>query len=210
MGGLSKKEGVKQRSVDMRSNLKTVGVLAIAMALAGCGGSVHWNVKASCTQKGGCGAEGEIGGTWGGGGGKESIPLYQRMLAAAAADVPDASLFEIDVSGSTVGYPENGTVRLILTNTQTGAVQASAMFNWYRSGNSLRLSDPGAVNAWSAAEGGTANKLTYRLTPFVVSAPAGPNTVVFSSKYEGVQTASATTQFTKCTTYPSPYLCSQQ
>jgi len=194
----------------MRLNLMAIGIVGAAMALTGCGGSVHWNVKASCTQKGGCGAEGEIGGTWGGGGGKESIPLYKKVLLAAAADVPDASLFEIDVSGSTVTYPDNGTVRLILTNTDTGVVQASALFNWYRSGNSLRLSDPGAVNSWSVAEGGSANKLTYKITPFTVNAPAGANTVVLSSKYEGVQTASATVQFTKCTTHPSPYLCSQE
>lgn len=192
----------------MRLNLMTIGIVGVAMALSGCGGTVHWNVKASCTQKGGCGAEGEIGGTWDGE--KDSLPLYKKLLLVAAADVPDASLFEIDVSGSTITYPENGTVRLILTNTDTGVVQASALFNWYRSGNSLRLSDPGAVNSWSVTAGGNANKLTYKITPFTVNAPAGANTVVLSSKYEGVQTASATAQFTKCTPYPSPYLCSQE
>lgn len=129
------------------------------------------------------------------------------MLLAVAADIPDASLFEIDVSGSTITYPSSGQATLTLVDNTTNTVIAARQFAWYRSGNTLRLSDPDSVNTWAATEGGAANELRYSLPRMVTSAPPGPNVIAVKSIYQGSQTASATSEFTACTTYPSPYLC---
>lgn len=135
-----------------------------------------------------------------------SVPLAERLLSSA--NVVDASELELDVSGTSFSYPLTGTVTLILTDRSTNSIQAARQFGWIRSGTILRLADSDAVNAWAAAEGGTANYLTYRLAPVRTSVP-GEHTASIKTLYDGVVRATATTSFTVCTRHPSPYPCMQ-
>lgn len=126
-----------------------------------------------------------------------------------AADVADAAQFAIDVSGSTIVYPSTGTVTLILKNSDTGVVLAMRDFSWARTGSLLKLSHPDAVNDWALAAGGDANELTYKLANFPMNSGYGEQIVSVASTYEGTVTASATSTYYRCTSYPSPYQCMQ-
>lgn len=191
----------------MHKGVLAVAMIAVCSSLTGCMNTVSWSIEGNCSAKASCSVSGKIGGTFGGPGEKQSLPIYEKLLAVAASDIPDASLFEIDVTGSTISYPTNGLVTLTLVDTNTSVVTAAKQFSWYRSGNILRLSDPNAVNSWATSNGGTANELRYTLERMTTSAAVGPNTISVKSKYQGVQTASATSQFTVCSRYPSPYMC---
>lgn len=127
----------------------------------------------------------------------------------AAAEIPDAYQFHIDVSGSTVSYPNTGTAILKLTDAESGIAIAARTFGWTRTGNLIRLTEPDAVNTWASSVSGNIGGMTYTLNPFTVVAQPGLQTVALKSVYEGTATASATSTFVKCTTYPSPYLCMQ-
>jgi hypothetical protein len=169
-----------------------------------------WEVNAGCEnlpRKPDCKVGGKVGGSWGGGGKQQMISLAAAVLAAA--DVADAALFEIDVSGSTIPYPASGTTTLTLKDTITGVVQAAAQFAWYRIGSIIRLSDPDAVNNWALANGGSANELSYQMTPFSAANIYGEHSISVASKYAGQTTAAATSTFYRCSTYPSPYQCMQ-
>lgn len=178
--------------------------IAATLALVGCAGAT-WNVKATCKTDGDCQVEGSIGGTIPGGG--SNGRLADKMLASSAPW--DAADFVLDVSGSTVHYPSTGRVTLTLIDRSTDVVQAARQFDWVRNGSILRLVDPDTVNAWAATEGGTANDLTYKLARFETGAPPGDHIASVKSKYQGQVTASATTHFSVCTPYPSPYQCMQ-
>lgn len=184
---------------------KILAVMAIAglAGLTACAGAT-WNVKVVCKPDGDCHGEGSIGGTIPPRG--NSVPLAERLLSSA--NVVDASELELDVSGTSFSYPLTGTVTLILTDRSTNSIQAARQFGWIRSGTILRLADSDAVNAWAAAEGGTANDLTYRLAPVRTSVP-GEHTASIKTLYDGVVRATATTSFTVCTRHPSPYPCMQ-
>lgn len=179
--------------------------LVICTSLVGCAG-MNYGVKGSCDTTGKCAIEGSISGTIPPGK-PQMMALASQMLAAT--EVPDAALFEIDVSGSTISYPATGTVTITLKDTATDTVQAAKLFNWTRTGNSIRLADPDAVNAWAATEGGNANELSYKLTRFATTSGAGDQIISTAAKYEGVVKATASSSFTRCTTYPSPYQCMQ-
>lgn len=186
----------------MRNRILALSILTASLGMTGC--ATSWEVSATCSQTAKCSATGKIGGTFD----KRSIPLHEKILMTALADVPDASQFELDLCGSTVTYPSTGTVTLTLFNTTTNTAVAARQFAWYRSGNTLRLSDPNAVNAWAASDGGNANELRYTLARTDVAANPGENVITVTSKYQGSQTATSSSSFVRCTTYPSPYLCS--
>jgi len=192
--------------------MNTVNALAstlgIVLVLTSCG-SVEWQLGASCEQSKKCRIEGKIGGKVGHGL-RESILLHQRLLAVALAELPDAAHFEIDVSGSTVAFPTTGDVLLSLVDTRNGTVTAKRQYAWRRTGVTLRLADPDAVNAWAAASGGSADELRYTLNPFFVGAAPGPNTIATASRYRGVRRAASVSDFNVCTKYPSPHQCGAQ
>lgn len=187
----------------MKRKILALLVAAGVIGLSACAGAT-WNVKVVCKPDGDCHGEGSIGGTIPPKG--SSMPLAERLLRSAS--VVDAAAFELDVSGSTFSYPLTGSVTLILTDRTTNSIQAARQFGWIRSGAMLRLADPDAVNAWAAAEGGTANDLTYRLAPVRTSVP-GEHSASIKTRYDGVVRATATTTFTVCTRHPSPYPCMQ-
>lgn len=185
----------------------------VCLSLGGCASTSQgtWEINGKCSglpSNPSCEIGGKIGGTWGGGGGtQQMVSLAQRVMVAA--DVADAAQFSIDVSGSTIAYPATGTVTLVLKNADTGIVRATQVFNWTRSGNLLKLSNPDAVNDWALANGGDANELTYKLNRFPMNSGYGEQLISVKSKYEDTVTASATSTYYRCTTYPSPYQCMQ-
>lgn len=132
---------------------------------------------------------------------------FDRIMLASAAEVPDAARFEIDVSGSSVAFPANGSVTLQLFDPQQGVTIASRQFQWHRTGNILRLVDPDGANTWAAAESGPATELRYDLATFDVGAAPGPNTIAAASRYGGATKAASVSDFQVCTKYPSPYQC---
>lgn len=140
----------------------------------------------------------------------QASPIYQRLAALAVSEIPDAALFEIDLSGSSVTYPSTGNVTLTLYDSAGGVAVAARQFSWYRSGTVLRLTDPDSANAWAAAEGGSANELRYALATVSANANPGEQIISVASRYEGATTASASSTFTVCTKDPSPYQCSMQ
>lgn len=134
-----------------------------------------------------CEAGGEISGTFGGGGGS---PPQLRAAMLTATETPDAAQFYIDTTGSTIAYPATGTVTISLVVSFTDTVQAAKLFAWTRSGNIIRLTDPDAVNAWAAANGGKADKMTYKMTMFQSNYGIGDQQMKVTSVYEGTATAS--------------------
>ncbi|MBN5049645.1 hypothetical protein D3C81_1486970 [compost metagenome] len=187
---------------NLRMIVATVG---IAVGTAGCG-PVEWQVSASCEETKKCRIEGKIGGKIGGGE-RSSIPWYERLLKSSTSEIPDAAQFDIDISGSSVAFPANGLVTLLLFDSRLGAATAARQFHWQRSGNSLTLSNPDEVNAWAAGAAGTADELRYDLAAFDVGAVPGPNTIAASSRYQGATKAASVSDFQVCTKYPSPYQC---
>ena len=195
--------------------LKAVLVVALSVACLSLGGCATtsqgtWEISGKCSglpSKPSCEIGGKIGGTWGGGGGgnKKLVALAQQVLVAA--DVADAAQFSIDVSGSTITYPDSGIVTLMLKNRSTGVVRATKDFSWIRSGSILKLADPDSVNNWALSSGGDANEITYSLKRFQVNSGYGEQVISVASKYEDVVTAAATSTYYRCTAYPSPYAC---
>lgn len=180
-----------RKSDHMKTSLLYAGVIvALPLLLSGCAG-VSWKAGASCDTTKKCEIHGEISGS-----SARSQSLIASMLSASEA--ADAAQFVVDVSGSTVPYPSQGTVTVSLVESSTGTVQASRLFDWTRSGNTIRLVDPNAVNAWAAANGGSADAMRYRLTKFQSDYGLGSQTIAVSSAYEGVTNASAVSTFESC------------
>jgi hypothetical protein len=186
----------------MKSTVCYIVLIVSSVALAGC--AANWKVKAACDTTKKCSIEGEIGGTF-----PKSQSLSYAMLSTS--DVSDAADFYIETSGSTIAYPATGTVTINLINSSTGAIRASKLFAWTRTGTVIKLTDPSAVNAWAAASGGDADSMKYRMTRFQSDYGIGNQTIAAASVYEGTVTATATSTFQSCTPpgVYSPYPCAQ-
>lgn len=191
----------------MKKELAVSSALLSCLGLAGCRNETSWSVEGSCNNKSNCSITGKIGGAFGGGG--EPLPLYGCVLAAAATEIADAALFELDLGGSSFTYPSNGQVTLTLTDSASGAVTAARQFAWARSGNVLKLSDPNAVDSWASSEGGTTTEIGYTLGHVHVDALLGDNVISIISRYQGQQTAASVSFFNVCTKDPSPYSCAE-
>lgn len=188
------------------SNLRTIVVaIGITLTSAGCG-PMEWQLSASCEETKKCRIEGRIGGKIGGGE-RNGLPWFERILQASTSEVPDAPQFEIDVSGSSIAFPANGSVTLLLFDGRQGSTIAAKQFQWHRTGTLLRLVDPDGANAWAAAAAGPATELRYDLATFDVGAAPGPNTIAAASRYRGATKAASVSDFQVCTKYPSPYQC---
>lgn len=188
------------------SNLRIiVAAVGITLTSTGCG-PMEWQLSASCEENKKCRMEGRIGGKIGGGE-RDGLPWFERILLASTSEVPDAAQFEIDVSGSSIAFPANGSVTLLLFDGRQGATIAARQFQWHRTGTILRLVDPDGANAWAAAASGPATELRYDFATFDVSAAPGPNTIAAASRYGGATKAASVSDFQVCTKYPSPYQC---
>ncbi|MDY4341030.1 hypothetical protein NG829_18900 [Xanthomonas sacchari] len=198
----------------------SIGLSLISIGTAGCA-SYNTSVRAygECSAKTGgggeCKAGAEIkwekkGGGGGGGGGKESIML--AALAAALDSTADAAQFQIDTTGSTIPYPANGMVNVLLVRSSDNSVVATHTFPYVKSGAVIRLADPDSVNSWAYSNAGDADSVRYETVPFT-SMFQGEKKMAVATKYEGQSVASFTATVygnPPCTRYPSPTQCPPQ
>lgn len=182
----------------------SLGLLCVGGLLTGCAG---WTVTAStgCSQtfpgSGGIKCDARV---------SASKTFENRMLSAAnlasSGALPDASAFSMNISGSTITYPSTGQVTITITNSSSNSVVAAQTFSWVRTGNTLVLANPAAVNAWASGISSAADEVSYQLVPFEAQAAAGNNTIVAASVYQGQTTASASSTFCYSPrTPPSPH-----
>ncbi|WP_152249585.1 hypothetical protein [Xanthomonas maliensis] len=123
--------------------------------------------------------------------------------------VADAQSYELDTSGSTIPYPSRGDFVVTLSNSATGAVQASRVFSWVKVGTLLKAQDPNAINDWAYANSSSADKITYDVVRFRSNYAAGPQVIAGQSKYEGSTQATYSVAFdgTSCPRVPTPTPC---
>lgn len=127
---------------------------------------------------------------------QESWPLFQGAPMGVHTNVAssfDAALYSVDVSQSTVTVPQQGDVTIELMDSSTGAVLATSTFAWTRTGTTIRLADPGAVNAWAQQDGSNADAVKYQMAQFQTSQHEGLNTLTMTDAYDGTVEASAST-----------------
>lgn len=105
----------------------------------------------------------------------------------------DAALYTVDVSQSNVTVPAHGSVTIKLVNSSTGSVLASRTFGWTRTGTTIKLSDPSAVNSWAQQNGSGADAVKYQMAAFSTSQNQGLNTLTMTDEYDGQIQASAST-----------------
>ena len=110
---------------------------------------------------------------------------------------PDAASFAIGIDGSTVQFPNTGTLVLSLVDSVAGQQVAARRFAWTRSGARLVLVDPDAVNAWALEVGGDADALRFVVDPFdVVESRTTLQVLDVSAIHDGVVLASSTSTWT--------------
>jgi len=192
--------------MQMTGQLVRSGVLfaVIIGGLTGCPKFTKMTVRGECTAAsagGNCKVSAEA--TW------ESRQKLLGSLLAAMDFVPDAGSYQLDTVGSTVPYPNRGTLVVSLTDSTTGEVQAAQTFSWIRTGTVLKAESPDAINEWAYANAGSADKISYSLTPFRSSYGAGRQVIAGQSKYEGSTYAeySVTFEGRNCPIHPVTQLC---
>ena len=174
--------------------MKRMMLAAVVPLLVASGCSATFGASATCTSSGDCSFSGEIKGTMVNS--TPSMPASQVRRWAVAKEVFDAADITIGLDGSTVAVPQDGYVTLSLTDSRNGVVQAAQVFAWTRSGNTIQLADPDAVNAWAMAQGGSADVLAFQAHPFAVQAAAGSNTLRVTSQFQGEARASGSYSWT--------------
>ena len=160
----------------------------IATTLAGCG-TISYGISADCQIGGNCSVKGEI---------KGSIQIQsERDFIASilsSSNTWDAQSFEIDLSGSTVSYPQNGYATIYLKSSNGGTV-AQQTFPWYQTSGKIRLSNPDAVNSWAISNSAGVSSVSYELNQAVATGTSESNPLNVSVRYDGVQRASASTSW---------------
>lgn len=116
-----------------------------------------------------------------------------RALAhTLTGGIPDASEYSLDISGSTVPYPNTGQATVTLRNSSTNTVVAAKMFPWVRSGDTIVFANPSAVNAWIAGVTAPVDEVAYQLAPFDTHLEPGSNVLHVSTIYDGQTLTSVT------------------
>lgn len=158
----------------------------LAVGLTGCA-TIEWEIGASCQERGAgedCKIEGKVKGKT-----QKTGSLLETAFSGTL--VPDAAQFAIDVGDTAARIPTTGLVTLRLADSETGAIRASQVTAWVRTGTEIKLANPDNVNAWAMNTGGSVDTLTYSVHPFAVTSSPGANTLTVHAEYEGVQRASA-------------------
>ncbi|MFL8004690.1 hypothetical protein Q5N24_005505, partial [Xanthomonas vasicola] len=181
-------------------------LIAVSVCSTGC--SVNFTkVRAygECSNRAGGGGECKVGAeaTWERGGPMMAMAMDVMNIVA------DAQSYELDTSGSTIPYPSRGDFVVTLSNSATGAVQASRVFSWVKVGTLLKAEDPNAINDWAYANSSNADKITYDVVRFRSNYAAGPQVIAGQSKYEGSTQATYSVAFdgTSCPRVPTPTPC---
>ncbi|WP_456976810.1 hypothetical protein [Luteimonas sp. A277] len=136
------------------------------------------------------------GGPGGGGGGRDpgepQLPFGMggalRAMLASTDVLPDAAAFAIDVSGSTLTYPQSGMGVFTLKRADNYIV-ASQAFAWTKVGTLIKFTNPDAVNTWAYSNLGDATQFSFETNSFSPNF-TGTRVVSLASKYEGQTTSS--------------------
>lgn len=123
---------------------------------------------------------------------------------------PDAGSYQLDVSGSTIPYPSNGTMVVTLKNSASGNVVAAQTFQWTRTGSVISASHPDSINNWAYSYAGAADSISYELSQFRSAYGSGLQTIAASSYYESTRGAGFTATFlggSGCERHPRTGLC---
>lgn len=131
-------------------------------------------------------------------------PMAQRLNSI---DNPDAAGFAMDVSGSTISFPADGSATLTLKDSRSGTAVATREFGWHRTDSLLKLTEPKAVNDWVLANNAGADTLAFELKPFPLSSGSGEQRMVITSMYEGKELGSSSSVFYVCNTQVSRTPC---
>jgi len=113
-------------------------------------------------------------------------------MSGANAPLNSASIV-MDVSGSNVQWPQSGMLALTIRNRSTHAVLAARSFAWTRSGTSVVVSDPAAVDAWILSSGADAAdyQVDYAFQNLTMPAQEGSNLVAVDVYQDGTPKATA-------------------
>ncbi|QKD87750.1 hypothetical protein WCN79_06070 [Xanthomonas axonopodis pv. vasculorum] len=134
------------------------------------------------------------------------------MFAAALEAMnisADAQNYELDTTGSTIPYPDQGDFVVTLSNSSTGVVQAARTFRWIKVGTVLKAEDPNSINEWAYANSGSSDKITYEVVRFHSNYSSGQQVIAGQSKYEGTTQATYSVGFdgTPCPRILTPTPC---
>lgn len=184
------------RRIVKGSAMAVVAVSCFA-ALSGCAG---WTIKTSvkCTQPidgsgtAECTAEASA---------SRKLSTFAVEDTMGSQSLPDASLYSIDTTGSTIPYPSTGEVTVSLLSS-TDTVEAANTFQWVKTGSEIVLADPAAVNAWAASAAPDAAEMNYTLLPFSTTLQAGENWIKSTAVYDGVAIGAASQEITYCPRTP--------
>lgn len=158
----------------------------LAVGLTGCA-SVEWEIAASSQERGAgedCKIEGQVNGKT-----QKSGSLLETAFSGAL--VPDAAQFAIDVGDTAARIPTTGLVTLRRTDSETGAIRASQVTAWVRTGTEIKLASPDDVNAWAMNTGVSVDTLTYSVPPFAATSSPGANSLTL---YAGTKACHAQAQ----------------
>ncbi|GEM_PF-4429336 len=106
----------------------------------------------------------------------------------------DASRARIDLSQSTIALTSNTGTFSVLIKNSNGAIMASKVFAWHRSGDSLLPSNPGQVSQWLNTHLAVGNHVEFELSGVEADGKPGNNTAVAILEYDG-DTAGASASF---------------
>lgn len=159
------------------------GMLLLSLPLMGMK-SCTTTESAGCNSSSGCSIQAKATQVWG------AMLAHMSTLASSY----DASQASMDISGSTVSWPQQGNATVELVDTSTGSVQASHVFAWIRTGTTIKFASPGAVNTWAQQNSGSSDAVDVRLGAFYPGdQTGGTNTLSATSKYADEVEATATT-----------------
>lgn len=124
--------------------------------------------------------------------------MAKSAYGTSASSLPDVGVFEMDVSGSSVVWPQQGNVTLTIFNKGTGGSISVRSFAWTRSGSRIQFSNPAEVNNWVVSTGATADtaKVKYDMGAVEVGSAIGDNIVSTAVLQDNVVRARGTTQWT--------------
>lgn len=124
--------------------------------------------------------------------------MARTAYGVGASSLPDVGAFEMDVSGSSVTWPQQGNVTLSLFDKGNGAIISARSFGWTRSGSRIRFSNPAEINNWVASTGATVDgaKVRYDMGAVEVGSAVGDNIVSTAILQDDVVRARGVTQWT--------------
>jgi len=111
--------------------------------------------------------------------------------------------FYVDLAGSTVIFPTNGSFTIALKNA-SGQTMAASSFAWTKQGNTLIANSPTAIQNWVIATNGGFNVVDVTIDPTSINVQSGINAIMLTSRFgsEVLATAGTVWMVSNCNTGP--------